>query len=327
MKMKKGVSSRWGGLLVLAVLVGLPLCAGAKPSPKLPAADRLTRKEASEYFERLSKEGWSGEEFGLALKICKYSKPLLDIYISLYKQKVPPKIISHSFYTVKGAPHVAKEYWEYINKYKFRFDEVDTVFRTFPENKIVRWHYFAYRSGGLIDPNDKKTKRGKMYGRQECEAIFKQCRYDMNFIKKYFDMRNEGITPTEAFGAIREELVEKIRKEQEEKRKKKEEEMKKLLEKMAQHKAVLEESEAKPEESPEPDKKEDEYVVLSVEELGALLEVVDEKEPKEKNEEETKQGEGKGEKEGEKSEQGSAESEASPEEGKAQPEETGAEGE
>ena len=126
-----------------------------------------------------------------------------------------------------------------------------------------------------------------------------------------------GTPPTQAFGAIREELVEKIRREREEKRKKEEEEKRKLLEKMAQHKDVLEQSKPKPDESPEPerDKKEDEYVVLSIEELGALLEVADEEEPGAQ----TKEGEPE-EEEGDKAEEGSVESETVPEEGEAGPE-------
>ena len=325
--MRKGISFGWGRVVVLAVLVGLPLCVGAAPPPKLPNADRLTRKQATEYYERLSKEGWSGEEFGLALQVCRYSRPLLDIYIGLYKQKVPPRTISRSFYSVKGAPQEAKEYWDYINRYKFRFDEVDTVFRTFPNNNVVRWQYFAYRSGGLIDPNDKETKRGKTYARKECEAIFRQCRYDMNFVKKYFDARNEGTPPTQAFAAIRDELVEKVRKEQEDKRKKKEEERKKLLEKMAQHKEVLEQSEAKPDESPETVEggKEDEYVVLSAEELGALLEVVEGKESEEKGEKEPEEVTEPGQAEEEKaeiSEEGQGDTEAVPDQGETPPEET-----
>jgi len=266
-------------LVVVAFAVWALLASPAQAPPV--QQDRLTRKELKDYYERLNKEGWSDQQFRQALIVCKGSQPLLDIYIDLRSKKVPINYIARSFYTVKGAPEMAKEYWEYAVKWRFHVDEVDWVFRNFPPNRIVRWQYFEYRSGGLIDPSDKKAKRQKPYSRDECMTVFRLFRCDMGFIKRYFDQRKKGVMPSQALVPLYTELQQKIKKEREEARKKEEERLKLLAQKRKEHKEILGMSESKttPEEEATAKKeKKDEYVVLSEEELGKLLQVMDKKE-------------------------------------------------
>ena len=198
---------------------------------------KVTPDKAEELYQELSEEhGWSRDDMGRALEISRRVEDLLEIYIDLFNQDIPPRAIERSFRTCEGYAPVVEDYWEMINRYHFPPQEVDTVFDELP-GEIMRWYYFRYRAGGDLGAREKLVEEakeneeeeregmvvelptgraGNMYSKEECLGVFRRTRADMDVIEPYFEYRMEdGLSQREAWNRIEERTEERLAEERE----------------------------------------------------------------------------------------------------------------
>ena len=244
-------------ITILAVFVSVlcasvALAAGGLP----PQGPKLTSAEVKQKYEELSKKGWSKRDFNAALRVTRGDRTLFEHYLKLYDQKVHPGLIAASYETCKGDPSLVKEYWEYVQKYDFEHAEVQEVMRNFPANKVLRWYYFAYRVGGeqvllTYKPKDKdnptppRSKKDEKYTKEEVTGVFRLTRFNMKYIKDYFDQRDAGKKPAAILPDIKEKIQADLQAEIDAEKKRVEEEERKKQEAI-EAKQKYEELTAKP---------------------------------------------------------------------------------
>ncbi len=200
---------------------GLLLAACAVVSAQDEEDYTLTREQAAQYKATFDANGW---DFGAALKMCGNDRRMFDLYVELRGKEVEPRYIAHSYQSTRGNPVVAEEYWDYIHEARFRPAEVDQVFRAFPDDAVVRAYYFGYRAGHRdvrrfrdgkqknLNPGAMRQRysegvlTGKKYSPEECLEVFAGCRYDLERITQYFDLRDRGASPAQALVPVKEEL-------------------------------------------------------------------------------------------------------------------------
>jgi hypothetical protein len=232
-------------------------------------------------FRELSQKGWTKPDMDMALNVSRGDRELFNLFVQLRDQKVDPFSIGRSFEACKGEPAAINEYWGYVIKNRFSPLEVDQVFRTFPPNNITRWHYFYYRTGGFPQPQQPGaavTPAAKTYTMNECLNVFRLTRFDVNFVKEYFTLREQGKSAKDAWAAIKDKVKADLDKEKEQERKRQEAEKnreKKQTEESIESRKKIDEmtkSGNKPEEKPKQSNDDEKARRLTPDEIGKLFE-------------------------------------------------------
>jgi len=238
---------RFRGFLVLPITAILLLGSYALAGPTV-SGSKLSGEEVAKKWEELQKKQWSKSDFKSALGATRGDRSLFERYVKLREAKVHPGLIVATFKTCRYEPVLVSEYWDWVQKYEFGHSEVSQVMKNFPSNKVIRWYYFAYRCGGeqkLLTyetkkpdqnnkpKNPKKKEEERVYSQDEVMGVFRVTKFNMKFIKEYFDQRAAGKKPPEILPELK-KMVEKQRleleKEEKEKRRKAEEERQKKIE-------------------------------------------------------------------------------------------------
>ena len=203
------------------------------------ASERMSRGEISKRRDELRAAGLKTSEINQLLSISKADKAVFEACVKLYQSNVPMGPLRDSIYACKGEPVLLDEYWEFVQKHHCNAQEVTRVFRTFPPNKIMRWWYFYYRTGKYgweeqmkaylakqpkdRGPSEPPPKLTGGYSEREVLAVFRAARFDVNYVQEYFEARDKGVSPKEAWAPLAEKIKAEIEKEREEQRKKAEE--------------------------------------------------------------------------------------------------------
>ena len=236
-QMGKHVGLRGPVAALLAAIVLATACAAAG-ADRGADDNRMTPEEIDQQFKALSAKGWTRPGMGEALGITRGDRHLFNVYVGLIDKKVPPSLIERSFIVCKGDVATVSEYWKWITEHKFSSREVEQVFAGFPNVQMTRYFYFSYRAGGpaglaarasATSPADIAKVHG--YSAGECAAIFRACRFDMQYVKAYFDIGAEGKPPAEAWAPVKETILADLKLRQEEEQKKAEEARKEAEEK------------------------------------------------------------------------------------------------
>jgi DNA-binding transcriptional MerR regulator len=265
------------GAVCIAWLAGAALAGDAEGE----LSPHMTPPEIDKRADDLTAKGWKGRDISAALSISKRNRQLFEIYVGLYDKRIPPLSIQKSFALCKGEPADINEYWDWILNYKFDPREVEEVFARFPPVKMTRYFYFAYRAGDVAGLEAKKRAEGPAaaeaagYSKKECMAIFRATRFQMDYVKEYFELRHDGKAASEAWTTIREKLLAEIQKRKEEAQKQAEEEKERIQAQLeAEKKAREEAAKANPpvaKSSEDSGKKTSPRGGIQIEELDELL--------------------------------------------------------
>ena len=225
---------------VLLLWVWVPVSAGPRSEPQA-ASPLMTSREIAKRYHELKQKGWSGRDFATALEVSRRDRELFDLYIQLHRTKISPSRISEGFRAARGNPTAAREYWRYVSQYESKNGitekEIRRVFRVFPPNAVTRWQYFQYRTGAHRKDQDKdqptgpRKKKPAGYSTRECLTVFRAARFDVTFVKQYFEQRDSKVHRSVAMRELLAKVKEAIEKEEQERKQKAEQEKRKAEEK------------------------------------------------------------------------------------------------